>query len=412
VSIWRWATGLPSVALAERELQRPDALARLSLPLQLRGPLALRMALRNVLRRRRRFVLSSLLLGVAGAVFMGGLKLRAAWSQLLEQGAAQRLYAIELRMATPVQRSALAPLLKALPEVRVAEAWNSQRASWVDRQGFAVSRAYPDGGHGQLLLRHAPADGTLQRIRLAEGRWLEGPSELVINQAAAAQLDRPVKLGESISLNVGTQQITGRLVGRIEEPMSASTVYRLASTTDAGTNWRLGLAPGVDVQSLAARLATEAAALGLPSFRAVTERDLRHAAAGHLLVLQRALAWVALGTGLVGLVALASALGSSVAERQRELAVMHALGASNRLVAVTVVAEALLVVLLSLLLAKGLGWLLDPWLAAQLAAITGQPIRAHAAGMSLPLWALVALLGGLLASVGASRAAVRLQLGR
>jgi hypothetical protein len=46
----------------------------------------------------------------------------------------------------------------------------------------------------------------------------------------------------------------------------------------------------------------------------------------------------------------------------------------------------------------------------------GQPMRAQAAAMSLPLWALVALLGGLLggllASVGASRTAVRMQLGR
>ena len=68
----------------------------------------------------------------------------------------------------------------------------------------------------------------------------------------------------------------------------------------------------------------------------MTEKELRGAAAGHLLWLQRALSWVALSTGFVGVVALASALGSGAAERRRELAVLHALGAPNRLLALTV----------------------------------------------------------------------------
>ena len=103
VSIGRWAGQSPAVALAQRTLQRPDALSRLPLP----GPLAARMALRNVLRRRQRqrrrqrFVLSSLLMATAGAVFMGGLNLREAWGHLLDQSAAQRLYQIELHLAAP-----------------------------------------------------------------------------------------------------------------------------------------------------------------------------------------------------------------------------------------------------------------------------------------------------------------------
>jgi ABC-type antimicrobial peptide transport system permease subunit len=108
-------------------------------------------------------------------------------------------------------------------------------------------------------------------------------------------------------------------------------------------------------------------------------------------------------------VALASALGSGVVERQPELAVLHALGAPNRMLALSVMGEALLVVLFSLglALALALSGLLDPLLAAQLGEISGQPLRAHAAGWALPLWALLALLGGLLASAGASRAAVQ-----
>lgn len=406
VSIWRWAGQSPAVALAQRALQRPDAFSRWPLP----GPLAARLALRNVLRRRQRFVLSSLLLATAGAVFMAGLNLRAAWGHLLDQAAAQRLYQIELRLPSPaaqVAHLALAPLLQVAPEVQRAEAWNALRATWVDGQGFAVSRTYPDSGHGQLWLRQVPPAATLLRTTLLAGRWLEDGSDLVINQAAAALLDRPVQLGDALAVMVGDARLAGRLVGRIEEPMSPATVYRHAPPDEPGSHWRLQLTPGSDPQAVAARLLARAAGMGWPGLRAVTERDLHRAAAGHLLVLQRALSWVALSTGVVGVVALASALGSGVAERRQELAVLHALGASDRLLALTVMAEALLVVLFSLVLSLALGGLIDPLLAERLGQISGQPLRPQAAGLALPLWSLLALVGGLLASAAAARAATR-----
>ena len=189
------------------------------------------------------------------------------------------------------------------------------------------------------------------------------------------------QLGDMLSVMVGDARLAGRLVGRIEQPMSPPTVYRRAPPDEPGTRWRLQLAPGSDPQAVAARLLASAAGMGWPGLRAVTERDLRPAAAGHLLVLQRALSWVALSTGLVGVVALASALGSGVAERRPELAVLHALGAPNRLLALTVMGKAPLVVVFSLVLALALGGLIDPLLAERLGQITGQPLRPRAAGL-------------------------------
>ena len=67
----------------------------------------------------------------------------------------------------------------------------------------------------------------------------------------------------------------------------------------------------------------------------------------------------------------------------------------------------MLVVAFSLALALALGLLLDPLLAERLGEITGQPLRPRAAGLTLPLWSLPALLGGMLASADASRAAIQ-----
>ena len=44
-----------------------------------------------------------------------------------------------------------------------------------------------------MLLRQVPPDGKLLRTTLLAGRWLKDRSELVINDAAVALLDRPVK---------------------------------------------------------------------------------------------------------------------------------------------------------------------------------------------------------------------------
>ena len=96
-----------------------------------------------------------------------------------------------------------------------------------------------------------------------------------------------------------------------------------------------------------------------------------------------------------------------MAERRGELAVLHALGAPNRLLALTVMRQALLVVAFSLALALALGLLLDPLVTERLGEITGQRLRPRAAGLALPLWSLPALLGDMLASAEASRAAIQ-----
>ena len=77
------------------------------------------------------------------------------------------------------------------------------------------------------------------------------------------------------------------------------------------------------------------------------------------------------------------------------------------MLALTVTGEALLVVLFSVVLALALGGLIDPLLAERLGQITGQPLRPRAAGLALPLWSLLALVGGMLASAAASRAATQ-----
>ncbi len=399
--LWRLMAQPARAAMRDGAISRPDALERLAIPGPLAWPLALRLAVRSLLRRRRRLALSVLLLGAAGAIFMGSLNLRAGWNDLVEQGAAGRRYQVELRLAAPATAASLSALWTASPEVAEAEPWAAQRAVWLQGDGIALSRTYPDGGHGALGLRHVPPGARLLAPKRVEGRWLDehaAEDDWVINRSAAHLLDAPPRLGQILTVVSDGQRLSGRLVGVIDEAMSPANVYLPATPGAASVQWRLRLREGVDPDGVAQALTERAARLGVGVVRSSTEADLRRSAAGHLRVLVRALNWVALSTAVVGLVALASALGSGVAERRRELATLRALGASTRLLQTSVVLEGLAAVALSLGLAFAFGALVDPALAARLGAVTGQPLRAGFSPLGALAWVLLAGAGALLAS--------------
>jgi putative ABC transport system permease protein len=76
---------------------------------------------------------------------------------------------------------------------------------------------------------------------------------------------------------------------------------------------------------------------------------LQAALDGHVLVLAEALIAIAVLTGFVGLLGLASAMSTNVIERTREFAVLHVIGATGPAVRGIVVTEGVLTGALSVL---------------------------------------------------------------
>jgi putative ABC transport system permease protein len=135
--------------------------------------------------------------------------------------------------------------------------------------------------------------------------------------------------------------------------------------------------------------------------------ELRTAVGGHVTILVQLLVAAAAVLAVVGLMGLASAMGTAVVERTREIAITKALGATRRWIRRTIVGEAILLAAISWLVAVlaslPLTWSIDV-LVGRLGFLAPLPFV-----ISVPAmvgWAIAVLVGATLAAaIPARRAA-------
>lgn len=375
-------------------------------------PRILSMAVRNVLRLRRRLVLASLLLAVGGGLFIASLALAAGWERWLEAIPRTRLHAVEVRTAVAVEPGPVLALLGALPGVARAEAWGWTPAA----PAGAIERTYPDGGHGAFALIAPPAGSTLLHLPLRAGRWLaDGDGDaVVLNQMACERLPGVV-VGGRITLAVDGRPSSWLVVGLVEEIGSPATAYVRPAALAAATGlagrvrqFRIA-ATGAGVEQRQRLVEKVMAALDqaeVPLESVVPLSELRTAMGDHVLVLVRVLLALAAAVAVVGVVGIAGALAASVVERTREIAVLRVLGARQGTI-------------LRLILVEGavmgvIGWCGAVVLAVPLALVVGGVVGRMSFATPLPLvmppdalalWLAIAVGGGLIGALMPARQA-------
>jgi putative ABC transport system permease protein len=392
--------GVNRHALASSWLAR--SLARWPLP-----DAGLSLALRNTFRRRARLVLTLVLLASAGALFITSLNLRAAWLHSVQQSASERHFDIEMELQQATTTPRLLGLLRGLAGVREVEAWGATRAALQAHSDTAVTQRYADGNHGGFTLRAAPVPTTLIDHAMPQGRWLRAEDEggVVINTLAQATAFKGVQIGDTLRLNVRGQVLRLRLLGVVRELISPAAAYVTPATFAQAT----GLVGSTNVLRIAlqrrdaAEVPSQVQAIvqalegqGIGVRRIITEARLAAAQSGHVYILVFALAGIAGAMAVVGLLGLASALSIAVSERQREIGVLRAIGAGNRVVMKSVLGEGLLVALMSLLLALLMAWPMSVAVGGVLARISTQVLALQLSWAGPALWLLL-LLGGALA---------------
>jgi putative ABC transport system permease protein len=129
----------------------------------------------------------------------------------------------------------------------------------------------------------------------------------------------------------------------------------------------------------------------------------------HVEVLVFALVALALMMGVVGAVALAAAMSTSVAERGRELAVLAAIGGRPRQVRALLVGEAWVVVGLSLPLTVLAALALSAWVGGVVGQLSFRlPLPLTLSWTALAVWSVgLVVLGGIASWVPAWRATRR-----
>ncbi|MES2073807.1 MAG: FtsX-like permease family protein [Pseudomonadota bacterium] len=368
---------------------------------------ALNLALRNMVRRRARLVLTMSLLAGAGAMFVTSLNLKAAWENNVSQSAADRHFDLELylQQAAPLER--IQALAATASQVSRVEAWSASPAAIAGSDGLEVVHRYPDGAHGSFTLRAAPPDTALFAHSMVAGRWLQAQDEqvAVINTLAKAIAFPGVKVGDYITLSTAHSPLRLRVAGITRELLTPGAVYVMPATFGQATDTH-GLANAVRI-ALADRRQADAAAsaivralerehIGVKAV--VTEKNFAAAQGGHVYILVFALGFIASMMAVVGLLGLASSLGTAVIERTREFGVMRAIGARSAVVTRSVLYEGVLTGLLSALFAALLAVLPSLLVGRVLASISVQELSLQLSPSGIALWLGLVLAGSMAVS--------------
>ncbi|MCU6499315.1 ABC transporter permease [Rugamonas sp. A1-17] len=367
------------------------------------------LALRNSLRRRGRLLLTLSLLALAGAMYMSSLNIRAASARHLVVAASERHYDIETTLARPAPVDQVTRLLGALPIVARVEAWERSSVARERADGLGIERVYPDGAHGTLAIQAVPEHNATLSLEMLAGRWLAGgqSGEVVLN-SAALEFFPQARVGGSIGIAAHGRTLTLRVAGIARQDMTAATVFvsaptyaRMAGRAGQATSYLVVLRAHdeVAIAQAARDVGRTLAGAGIEVRMNMTETMLRKEVDGHFDLLIAAMLFIALLMAAVGLFGLGSAMGSNVAERGREFGIMRSAGASSAVVLRNVLAEGVLVALMSVPLALALSLPLSAAIGAYLGELLfglAFPLTVSAAGALA--WLVMVLLGALLAS--------------
>ncbi|MBL8899121.1 MAG: FtsX-like permease family protein [Planctomycetes bacterium] len=384
-------------------------------------------SLRNALRRRGRsaIVLATLALGGVGCAF--ALDLRASMIATLDRLFVARRYDLSLVLGSMQPLANIERAAAATPGIAAVEGWVTTQATLPTDEasaddGVAVKESsakrvgFPGmhGSHasaasaGESFTMLAPPPGTqLFAPEIVSGRFLarEDVDALVLNEALAARCGSP-SVGDTLRLQMGPQRKDWSIVGIVREPFSPPMGYvpraffERAGHAGMINTVRLDLVDAEEGASNALLAALEAN-LAQEQVRVLSRQrtgDARFSFDQHFVMIYDALLAIAGLVLLFGGACLASSLALALRERRRELGILRAIGASPRLLARLVVAEACGLAALAWIFAVLLAWPLSELVCG---AFVNALFRTQLAYTAEPLSPVLLLVVSLVIAVGA-----------
>jgi putative ABC transport system permease protein len=316
------------------------------------------------------------------------------------------------RSASSVPASVLTRV-RALPDVAAASgSYLFDTVTVVDRHGKTIASGGPSLGFGV-----DPSQPRFNPITLTSGHWAEGPRQVVIDTATAA--NQHYKVGDTIAAKgdgpiksytvVGLGKIGGVSIGGAT--LAAFDVPTAASILDKTGYDDISVAakPGVSQT----RLAAEIKPLLPPAAQVRTggqqaSHDAAKITANSSLIKYILLAFGAIAL-FVGAFVIFNTISITVAQRTRELATLRTLGASRRQVLRSVLLESFVIGLAASVVGLFAGLGLAKGLNALFVALginlpqAGTVLAARTIIVSLLTGALVTLAAGLFPAIRATR---------
>jgi putative ABC transport system permease protein len=319
-------------------------------------PRPLMLSLRNTFRRKARIALTLAALVLGGAMFIVITSVRDSMNGTFDALLADFGHDVMARFDRPQRAERLAEVAGGVPGVARAEVWS----------GAWASMSLEAGGKRQAYLWGVPSDSAMFSPRIIEGRgFVPGDGRAILLNSKIAE-DEGIQIGDRIELVVGERESTWTVVGLV---LNMHNNQRENFCPLDALAWEIGsvnrgniLMVETDVHDLATqqRVARELD-LTLTAYRidadrvasAIEERETERSMFQGIVGIMLSMAVMA---AVVGSLGLASTMSINVVERGREIGVMRATGATSLAVAGIIIAEGLLVGVLSWLLAVPLSY--------------------------------------------------------
>jgi putative ABC transport system permease protein len=395
VSRWEWLQTRFTILLAKRGVHIPRPFV---------------ISLRNTFRRRGRLLLTLFTLTMGGAIFIAVFNVRVTLHDYI--GAISKYFVadVSLDFEAPYRLHEMEQAVMQVPGVERVEGWQFVSGELLDPDGQVLEN---------LNIFAPPARSELIQPILVKGRWIEpGDVRKFAVSEAAYKYYPNLEPGDFVNVTVLGKEETWEVVGIFKfvdrEGILAYAPYEYISQTTNLANRAYMFRIVTDRH---ARSYQDAKAEELDAFLRERGYKLHKAEAGSasldiavesLDTLVVFLLIMAVLTAIVGSMGLTGTMGMNVLERTREIGITRAIGADNRAVMRTVIAEGVVIGLISfglaILLSIPFTYLLSTIVSL---AVFETPIEVHFTWMGYAIWlGLVLVLSAVASIVPARNAAM------
>jgi len=305
------------------------------------------LAIRNSFRRRARLVLTLLTLAAGGLFFLSALNVRASLVNTLDHLFGARKFDLTVSLANPYAWEKIEKAINNTPGVTRAEGWFTTDAS-------LAAPSQPNRFNVVVL----PPDTQLLDFDIIEGRKLvPGDTDAIVINNALAGREPAIRVGETVVLRIGTEETTCHVVGIAREAFSPPVAY-IPRHKEMVNSVRLSLdrADADSISLVKANLDRNLEQQGVRARSGTSKAESRFAFDEHMLMIYVFLIVMSAIIGGVGGLGLMTTMSLNVLERRREMGVMRAIGATPRIVWLMVVAEGVVIGVLSWIIAALLAW--------------------------------------------------------
>jgi putative ABC transport system permease protein len=287
-----------------------------------------------------------LTLTAGGLFFLSALNVRASMINTLDHMFAAGKFDLSIYLEKPYEFEKIKRAIANTPGITRAEGWFVTEASLVSR--FTVVAL--------------PAETQLLNLEIIEGRNLApGDTDAIVVNNVLAGREAKMRVGETVALRMEGAESRWRVVGVAREAFSPAVAYIPLSSVqhpEMVNSLRVALA-NTDPDAISLVKSDLDRNLEREEVRAhgsSIKAENRFGFDQHMLMIYVFLIVMSAIIGGVGGLGLMTTMSLNVFERRREMGVMRALGATPRIVWLMVVAEGVVIGVLSWAIAGLLAW--------------------------------------------------------